>query len=488
MSERQKNLGFHLNNYQAEFVDRFLNSNTMPNHILSAPVGSGKTATALAIIYEMVKMGARRILILVPALALVDQYKRSLSMIEQDINVVSLDRKIIREIDFLNQKETFWAKSIAILPLRQAASDEIKESILSIHWDLIIVDESEHFITNSKNAMFLQMIAERRIAERVLLLTNQAPSIAFQEGSDMLQLNKLRDRFETTRWRRKDIFPSNRTREIKYNLVSYKRTEEEVEFIKKYTSLSKWLSSRAAQNKIRSRLVSSSLYAAEESLRNLRNRLMHGDLRNILDIDEADGSEFIQNEELLGDTNRSQVDRKFGSTDLPVLMNDLSVALEHLDRIQIDSKFNLLSQVVNNIRHKQQRTWIYTSYQSTISFLHSSLSEQVENVFQIHSQIPPRITSESIQRFKENGGFLISSTSQLMGIDLALDNLILYDMPESENLIYTIFTRISGSSQEKHRDPVNMIVFDDTSNAIKSERNRLEKMQRFLQQIIQEEM
>jgi hypothetical protein len=293
--------------------------------------------------------------------------------------------------------------------------------------------------------------------------------------------------FETTKWRRKDIFPSRNMRPLSYNAQIYERTKEEIEFIKKYTSLSKWLSNRSFQNKIRSRLVSSSLYAAEESLRNLRNLLVHEDLRSVLDINDT-GSEFIKDEELLGDINRAQVDRKFTSKDIPKLMSDLSKAFELLDNIQVDSKFNILSQVVRNIQGTKQRTWIYASYQSTISFLSSALSEIKNDVYQLHGQISSRDSSELIQRFRRDGGFLISSTSPLKGIDLALDNLILYDTPESESLIYTIFTRISGLSREKISEPVNIILFDDMTNTIKSERKRLEKLDKFLQQLIQEEM
>ncbi len=487
MSENQKTSGFLLSEYQREFVDRFLSPNSPPNHILVAPVGSGKTTTTSAIVYEMVKRGARRILILVPALVLVDQYKRSLSGIEQDIKVIPLNRKIIREIDFLDQKESFWAKSIAIATLRQAVNDEIKESILASHWDLIAVDESEHFIANVKNALFLQTIAEKQIAKRVLLLTDRVPDTTLRGNSDSVQLTKFLNRFVITRWTRKNILPSERTKEIRFSTISYERTEEEIEFIKKYTYLSKWLSNRAAQNKIRSRLVSSSLYAAEESLRNLRNQLVHGELNNLFGVNENE-KELIRNEELLGDINSAQIDKKFSTEDIPKLMNDLSTTLELLDKIQIDSKFNALSQMVKAVQHKEQRTWIYASYQSTISFLNSSLNEPAKNVYQIHGQMPSYDASEAIRRFKEDGGFLISSTSRLMGINFALDSLILYDTPENENLIYTIFTRISGSSPQKPTEPVNIIAFDDISNAIKSERKRLERMQRLLQQLLQEDM
>ena len=63
-----------------------------------------------------------------------------------------------------------------------------------------------------------------------------------------------------------------------------------------------------------------------------------------------------------------------------------------------------------------------------------------------------------------------------MGLDLSVENLILYDIPESESLIYQIFLRamrsiaVAGPSKL-----VNLITFYDTSKAISSEESRFNK-------------
>ncbi|MEO7839167.1 MAG: DEAD/DEAH box helicase family protein [Anaerolineales bacterium] len=487
MAENRKISGFYLSAYQYGFVEKFLNPNSAPNHLLHAPVGSGKTITSSAIIYEMVKSGAKRILILVPALVLVDQYKKVLSEIAQDITVVSLSRKIVREIETLKQVETFWARSISIVSLQMAASEEIKKSILSVQWDLIIIDEVEHVVAGSKHASLIKMMIEEQIAKRILILSNLPPTMLSRANKKRFLNSKLFDNFETTNWNRRNIFSGQSIREVKFTIINYERTKDEVSFIKKYTNLSKWLLEKNFQNKIRSRLVSSSLYAAEESLRSLRNRLVHDDLNSVLDISET-GKEFVKDEELLGDTNLIHIDKKLSKKDFLNLKNDLSLTFDLLDEIQVDSKFNALLKVIKDIQNKKQNTWIYASYQSTISYLHSSLSETSPNIYQIHGQMPSRQASETIQRFRDEGGILIASTSLLKGVDLPLDSLVLYDIPESENLMYVTFTRLSNPSRKKTNEPLSIFVFDDISKAQKSEQGRLRKLQGFLQKLVQEEM
>jgi hypothetical protein len=490
MSEDSKLSWFYVTEYQKAFIQKFLDKDSPPNHILLAPVGTGKSATSFAIIKEMIESGARKILILIPSSVLITQYKDLLSELNKDINIAVLNRKLVREIDTFDRNEPFAEKILGIATLQQAAHDEVKENILSVQWDLIILDEVDHISANSKQAALLSTIIKTQIAKRILILSNLTRAIVSHTHRGFLN-NRFIEDFEVTQWRQKDIFPSKDMRPIRYTTISFKRTEEEIDFIKKYISLSRWLSNKKFQNKIRSRLVSSSLYAAEESLRTLRNRLVHGELSNVLETNET-GKEFINNEELLGDINSAEIDKRFSSKDLPKLMAELSITLDLLDNIQVDSKFNILSQVLPQVLRDRdtirQKTWIYASFQSTIAYLHSSLREFAHNIYQIHGQMPSHNVTDYIQQFRNEGGILIASTNRLASINLRIDNLILYDIPESESLTYNIFTQLSRPLAVRADGSVNVFILADTTDILTSEQVRLRKLQRLIQQLIHEGM
>jgi ERCC4-related helicase len=486
MSERTELSWFYITEYQKAFIQKFLDFNSPPNHILFAPIGTGKTATSFAVVNEMVKLGSSRILILIPSTALIYQYKDLLSGLGKAINITVLDRKFVRENDTFSKNEPFAEKLIAISPIQQASHEEIAENILSVQWDLIILDDVDHITANSKQAVFLKALVERQASRRILILSNKTRAMIFRTQRSFLN-NKLFENFEITQWRQKDIFPFGDMRPIRYSAIFFTRTEEEIHFIKKYISLSKWLSNKKFQNRIRSRLASSSLYAAEESLRTLRNRLVHGEFSSLLESNTFD-KEFTGDEELLGDINSAEIDKKLSSKNLPKLMTEISDALDLLDRIQVDSKFNALLQAIQGMETIKRRTWIYASYKSTISYLHSSLKEFAPSIFQIHGQMSSFNVTENIQRFRNDGGILISSTSRLSNVNLRLDNLIMYDTPESETLIYKILSQLTRPSIGNVDLPANFFVLSDTTDALVAEQVRFRKLRGALEQLVQEEM
>jgi hypothetical protein len=489
MSENRKFRGFYLNEYQSEFVNEFLNPNSQPYHLLLAPIGSGKTAISSVIVSEMVKTGAMRILVLAPARALVDQYKKTLGDFVEDLKVITLDRKIIREIETLNQQETFWVNSLAITTTQMAASDEIRDHILAISWDLVIMDDPGNMAKGSYQIKLLASIMEKQAAKRILVLSDPVQSIYGFSNNKNVFGNILFSKFEVTKWSRKNMFTLEKSaRDVKLNIVNYERTKEEIDFVRKYISLSKWLKNKKFQNKIRSRLVSSSLYAAEESLRSLRNRLVHGDLNTMLAIDET-GSEYIKDEELLGDISTDSIDTKSSNMDLANLVMECEKALSLLDRTQVDSKLNALLSLFADRNISKSKTWVYASYLSTISYLYSSLREKYKNIYQVSSQLESSKNADALNRFKSYGGTLIASVHFLKGLELPVDNLILYDVPESKELMYLIASRVLHSrTRDSKSTNINIIMLNDVSEVARTEKTRLQGFQKFLEQLIQDEI
>jgi hypothetical protein len=394
------------------------------------------------------------------------------------VNIFIFDRKLIREIDSLEQQERFWVNSIAITSWDNASRDEVSKKILSIKWGLIIA-EINRATPGTKRASVLSDVVNKHNSNRLLILSDS------YEISDLKRVLGISyTDFETTKWGRKDFLVVNKPiRQLRLKIFNYERTREESHFINLYVNLSKWLSNKKIQNKIRSRLVSSSLFAAEESLRYLRNRLVHGNINDLLIPKEA-GREFIKDEELLGDINSEEIDKRFTNVELTRLMDNLSETLECLDQIQVDSKFNALIKNINEFRQDKHRIWIYAAYKSTITYLYSSIREMIPYTYQIHGQMSSYQIVEAIDLFTANGGILIASLSLLKGFDLPIDTLILYDIPDNENLVFGILSRaLFHMSIEGSEKPINIYALNDGSGVLKSEEIRLQRFQEYVNKI-----
>ncbi len=152
----------------------------------------------------------------------------------------------------------------------------------------------------------------------------------------------------------------------------------------------------------------------------------------------------------------------------------------------MDSKFNAVLSALKIADKGESHIWIYTSYQSTISYLYSSLSEYYPKAFRIHGGLPPGEVAASFDRFQDGGGILIASTMLLTGVQLPVDTLILYDIPESEVLLYQLFSRRFVRPQAETNRPMQIVALNDVSNVLSSEAKRLRKLQSIVEQLTEE--
>jgi hypothetical protein len=479
--------GYHLDRNQSEFVVKVLNQSSSRFHLLIAPAGSGKTTVSCVIASETIRLGAKRILILVPARTLMDQYKYILSNSVRGIKIVSLDRKIIREFESSNKREAFWTDVIVLATLQMIAlNEEIREDIFSVPWDLIIIDDMASFPkSDSRIGFMVNSMLQKRIARQFLILSD--PNQRIDSSGDITEIfdNAILSQLEVTKWSNKDVFAINEAnRNLKIALVNYERSKEELNFIEKYTRLFKRLSKRKLEGEIRSRLLSSSLYAANESLRGLRNRLVHGDLSSLLSIEDNE-NEFIKDEELLGDANSSNFDINLSNEELISLIKECEDALDYLDKTQTDSKLNALQELFTNKKLGESRTWVYALYLSTISYLYISLSDKFSNIYEISSRTEYGFNAEALRTFRSNGGTLVASAHFLRGLDLPISNIVLYDVPKNKELIYVILSRaLSPRMSNNYDDGVNIFILNDISDAIDSESKRIQDFQKIVEQIL----
>lgn len=468
-----------LTNYQSEFVKSFFSLTCNRNHLLLAPVGSGKSLLTSVIIESLISNGAQRVLVLTSAKVLVDQYKYVFSEYVKSSQFLVLSRKTLREYKTLKTQGHELPPMIVIGTWENAKLEDAGELIFSRKWDLIIIDEV-HFLPGSQKASLFYSVIAGANSDYKLVVSDPLDNHNIKQI-----LGEKYETFEVTRWGRKEFIASGKSsRPIEVRTVNYARTPEETAFIRSYVKLSRLLSISNFEQKVRSRIVSSSLYAAEDSLRNLRNRLVHGDLE-IISPEESSSIENIKDEELLGDINIFQTNTNRSEQEISRFTELVNSAINSLDLIQVDSKFNALLSYLKESKKQASRVWIYASYKSTISYLFSSLKESFQKVYFLHGQMPSSDVQSELEKFIIDGGILIASSSLLKGVDLNLDSLVLYDVPESENLIYFVLSRaILPANSSSPLNPIDIVIVSDTSAVLRTEKTRKDRLVKILESTI----
>lgn len=462
------------NNYQKEFVEYFFSLTSKRNHLLLAPVGSGKSITITVIVDRLISKGAQRILVLTSAKILVDQYKYLFNEYVTSSRFLVLSRKTLREYETLKKQGHEFPQMIVVGTWENAKLEDAEELITSTKWDLIIIDEV-HFSPSSQRASHLYSIIARANSDYKLVV-----SAPFDNNKIKQILGDKYETFKVTRWSIKELISSEKSsRPHKVKNVFYSRTAEEITFIRSYVKLSKSLAMSSLEQKIHSRLVSSSLFAAEESLRNQRNRLVHRDLE-IFSSEDSSGVENVKDEELLGDVNIYQSNADWSTLNIIKVTELITSTINSLDLIQVDSKFNALLNYLKEHTNQSSRVWIYASYKSTLTYLFSSLKESFEKIYVLHGQMPTSDIQAELSKFKIDGGILIASTNLLKGVELNFDTLVFYDVPESENLMYIVLSRSTLLADSSFTlNPIEVAIMSDTSGVLQSEKtreNRLIKM------------
>ena len=465
-----------LTNYQREFIESFFSLTSKRNHLLLAPTGSGKTILTAVIVDRLMSKGAQRILVLTSAKLLVDQYKYVFSEYVESSRFMVLSRKTLREYETLKMQGHEFPQMIVVGTWENAKLEDAEELVISTKWDLIIIDEV-HFSPGSQRASHLYSIISGVNSDYKLVVSDP-----FDNNKIKQILGEKYGTFKVTRWSRKELISSERSSRphIVRNLY-YTRTAEEITFIRSYVKLSKSLVMSNLEQKIHSRLVSSSLFAAEESLRNLRNRLVHRDLE-IFSSEVSSGIENVKDEELLGDVNIYHPNADWSTLNIIKVTELITSTINSLDHIQVDSKFNALLNYLKEHKNQSSRIWIYASHKSTLTYLFSSLKESFEKIYVLHGQMPTSDIQTELGKFEIDGGILIASTNLLKGVDLNFDTLVFYDVPESENLLYFVLSRSTLPDDSNFTvNPIEVAIMSDTSGVVRSEKTREDRLRKILE-------
>lgn len=453
---------FQLSPYQVEFINRFLDPDAPPFWHLIAPIGSGKTITAVSLIGEMFRShDAQRILILVNA-ALGLQYESMLRDELQSTSVIRVDRPLFRELEARTTPGMNpWSQPIvAVMSLDLAKRPEIARSLITAKWDLVLVDQA-HSLAGQRAALLEDMINANAVGRLLLLGVADADTLKVSIPG-----------LVTWNWYRRigNLSDAVLPLAITLQVVEYERSPSEVSFLRQLHNLVKQLGqgpAKAFQASLLLRAASSSLYAAEQTLNRLRSRIAHAEIFPAVGADEVDETASIdtdQLDEFSNDEPGLGLKHRVSEADLKMV----SEVLNALDEVTNDSKFQALARLLKEITWKEtNKVVVLTTHAATVSYLRTSLEEMLgERVYELTGSMSYTERSVNLERFRSQGGVLICSALLVTGTSLELDVAVIYDQPRSAialNQLLGRFFRPSSSTYAK------VYLLKDLSGAIPGE-------------------
>jgi hypothetical protein len=479
MSELNQSWYSILSSQQNEFIQSFLADNAPRYQRLIAPVGSGKIVVATLITQELVrKKDAKKILYLLPARIIVEQTKSTLEKLELGLPIEYVDLQRFREmITNVSLDISPWPKELLVLFLiDNAKSPDVLEAILKDEWDLII---SISIGQRGNRSKIFEIILEKINAKRMLIIEDPGQSLLNGE------VEYRSHGVVTTRWSLyiKRLLDSKGIT-LQLHVIDYERSQEEIAFIHSYIKLAEQINNTALNQFIRPRLVSSSLYSAEQSLRRFSNRLAHHDTFSFLNDSDVTGFKEGQVEH----EGSSIQPRKEIRLDPDQISMEVMEALDALNRVPRDSKFDAFTSYIK-YECDVKYVLVQSSYAATISYLSSSLNEERDDVYPITGSLSSDKVGFTLNKFRIRGGLLIASIAMLTVEDLELDELIYYDMHNNPALIRQNIACLLRHNQTI--DQWNMLTqkkivsFRDKTKAIPSEEKRLQQLQRIIRQLSQ---
>ena len=464
----------NLTRFQSDFINSFFNTNTKMNHLLFAPTGSGKTLVVAKIIENLYTKKTKKFLVLTSSKSMVEQYKMIFDQYIPEAIPMALSIKSFREYEAIKIKDENLQPNIIISTWESVFVESPKQMIMSTEWDLIAVD-SRMSSTTSKRAKFLGKIVSLAESNHVLIISDpmSGENIKNIIGDNI-------NTFKVTKWSLEKLYSGiKQISPILIRIYEYRRSDQEIDFINCYLDLSKKLPGKTFGNILREKLVASSLFAAEDSLRRSRNRLFHyreddidnGEADDLQGISEYQNASHLDNDQISA-TNDSEIE-----SELSVL---LSKAFSSLEKIQVDSKFDALQTFLEKNKESNSKMWIYSKYQSTIKYLSTSLKENFPNIISIHGGMPTSYINEAISRFNNDGGLLISSEVRLKGLHINSNLIFFYDSPSNQRQLYVILSRALSLKNKGSESPLELIMLKDLSETLYFEKENIQFIQHSL--------
>jgi superfamily II DNA or RNA helicase len=457
--------------------------------------GAGKTIMAGLVIKELKLRGlAKRILIVAPG-HLKDQWRRELKEKFSE-NFVIVDRYTM-DAHF---GENVWERENQVIASIDFAKQEhVLNSLSSVHWDLVIVDEAhkmaayrygekinktaryklgEVLSKTSEHLLFLTATPHKGDPENFRLFLDLLEPGFFSDKSMLMESIRNRDNPLFIRRLKEDLsdfegrplFLPRHVFTIKFNITDEER--------RLYYELSKYvinqynkaLKSEKKRNVafaliILQRRMASSVYALKRSLGRRKRRLeeyLRGgieeevkptDIEELEDYEEEERWRIEQDWEALSVAEtKEELEKEIKTIEMLIEMAD------NIIRNESEVKLKELKKLMERDELKNHKILIFTESRDTLDYLYDKIRSWGYSVNYIHGgmKLEDRIKAE--KEFKHNTQVMVATEAAGEGINLQFCNIMInYDIPWNPNRLEQRMGRIHRYGQTKEVFIYNLV-------------------------------
>jgi SNF2 family DNA or RNA helicase len=470
--------------WQANFVASFLEEDSAAFHLLTAPPGTGKTYTGVAIAKELAERHAKRMLVLLPA-SLCEGWAGRLRDAQSDLPVLVVTRKVIRSIESaLPIGQSPWdAEGVFVLSHDLAKKVDLTDSLSSVKWDLVIIDEAHRFAAPQRAALLNKLFSSDATRRLLLFSATPVPGLepwlqtsADQGGQSQTPivitswLGKLKD------WDGSTIVAAP----VDLNVYSYRRAPEEVKSLLRFLSSTKDLEAACGARFLTEILIqraSSSPFAFEQSLQRLRYVLKSG-------IEEARG---FASKAGLGQPDEPSTFEEIGSmteggrfewVDKTAGLAIIDLCLSELETVNTDEKLNALKRLIGQFTEVEcdgiPKVCVFSMFADTVSYLHTAADDLCLQLFKITGASPSTERRDMAERFMREGGLFFTTDAALKGLELPqVSHVVHYDLPSGTPALEYRHSRFDRFGR---KTPLKIYAFRDESGVLPLESQLLRNL------------
>ncbi|CAB49794.1 helicase-related protein [Pyrococcus abyssi] len=422
-------------------------------------IGLGKTIQALAIArYLNLKGEAKRILILVPKI-LREQWREEV----ERLGIIPIVIESGAEVESkLRRKEGFFIVSIDL-----AKMPEHRDKFLEKEWDLVIIDEAHNVTLGTQryefvkdlvgknkdlNVIFLSATPHRGDPKDYLARLTLLDPTLIDDYSKLDSQEFYRRTMGTIIFRRtksivNELEGENIFRKCYFGAIVVGITEEEKEFFRRLNDVLSKLVKNTQKNSPQALLAvlvnkraSSSYSSAMKTLNKIVESysVREVNLGKVRDYIERLFGLGYEDVNLEGFSEYDDVIDKIIEEYSAVLqesqVREFRELLDVLKRIKMDTKLNIVANVVKQHVERGEKVIIFTEFKDTLEYLRKNLPSLAglsdEDVSILHGGMPSGKVEEEIRKFEKHGKLLISTDVASEGLNLQVANVLInYEAP-----------------------------------------------------------
>jgi hypothetical protein len=446
--------------YQAELAADFLCEASAPHHLLVTPAGLGKVLIASRIVECMVEQGqTRRVLVIAPS-AFCMLWRSRLEQSVSAIPVRLMFGTAFREpTTYAAADGSPWTEPIvAIVPCDTAMRGDVRGSLASTHWDMVILAEVQSHGRCQPLDLYRQMLAGGRIDRSLLIAALPLEPDSADEKAPLPEFHVTDWSGDLSDWDGNTIdLPP-----IQWRVVEYARSEQEVCFLnllrEQFEQSCVTSSPFRFQTELLFRRAASSPYAARRTLEIMGRKLSRASLQELAIVSEKQHGDPTEVEDV--------PKLSFSPEARTSYLQFVQEAFQAFQQIHFDTKLACLLALLDELSDgRPGGICVLSAYGETVSYLHRTLAEIGRFSIAINGGLTYADRQLAMKDFVTGGGILLATPGSL-GEESDLNrvkHVVHYDLPASRSQMTALegrFGRINRTSA------CRMYALQDLSSAI----------------------